>query len=128
MSQLRHWCDETSIWLTSALLPSRSRRFHAESRKASIFKGEWFKPGIFAAVQHLNSLTPHPLPLALRWLAHHSALDAALGDGLILGASRPEQLEAALDALGGGPLSDDEVAGFERIWELVGDDAPRASY
>ena len=75
------------------------RSFHEDSRKASAFKGIWFKPGIFAAVQHLNELTPHPLALSLRWLAHHSALDAASGDGIILGASRPEQLEAALDGL-----------------------------
>jgi aflatoxin B1 aldehyde reductase len=105
-----------------------TRSFHEDSRKASVFKGIWFKPGIFAAVQHLNELTPHPLALSLRWLAHHSALDAASGDGIILGASRPEQLDAALDALGGGPLTEEEVKGFERMWELVGDDAPEVSH
>lgn len=112
----------------SLTVRSRRRRFHEDSRKASVFKGTWFKPGIFAAVKHLNELTPHPLSLSLRWLAHHSALDAALNDGIILGASSPEQLEAALEVLGGGPLTAEEVQGFERMWELVGDDAPEASH
>ena len=62
--------------------------------------------------------------LSLRWLAHHSALDAAYGDGIILGASRKEQLEECLDVLKCGELSAEEQEGMEEVWRLVGEDAP----
>ncbi|MGW4464849.1 aldo/keto reductase [Micromonospora sp. NPDC004704] len=45
-----------------------------------------------------------PTDAALRWLVHHSHLGAAHGDGIILGASRPEHLVQNLDGVQGTPL------------------------
>ncbi len=56
---------------------------------------------------------------ALRWLVHHSRLDAAAGDGIILGVSKPGHLDANLAAGAAGPLDDDLVALFERGWEIT---------
>lgn len=51
-------------------------RFHPDSRKASVFQGEWFKPEIFAAVRLLNRLANDagiaPVEASLRWIAHVS--------------------------------------------------------
>jgi aflatoxin B1 aldehyde reductase len=43
--------------------------------------------------------------VALRWLVHHSQLSAERNDGVIIGASRLEQLRHSLHAVAEGPLS-----------------------
>lgn len=64
--------------------------------------------------------------LGFRWITYHSALDASgkKGDGLVVGASRPEQLDNTIEAIRKGPLSDKAVKRIEKIWELVKDEAP----
>ncbi|KAI5478104.1 Aflatoxin B1 aldehyde reductase member 2 [Pseudohyphozyma bogoriensis] len=103
-------------------------RFHPDSRKASVFQKTWFHEGIFDAVKLLNKLSREsgipPVELALRWLAHHSALKAELGDAIILGASSNKQLEETVASLRGGPLDDKLVDGFEQMWDVAKDDAP----
>ena len=56
---------------------------------------------------------------ALRWLVHHSRLTGKYGDGIILGASKPEHLTANLDACEQGPLPDSIVDVLEQGWETV---------
>lgn len=62
--------------------------------------------------------------LAYRWIAFHSALDPAKGDALIVGASRPEQLEQTLAGIEKGPLSDEIVEHIRAIWPSIKDAAP----
>lgn len=50
----------------------------------------------------------------LRYMAHHSALGPE--DGLILGASSQQQMEENLVACEHGPLPENVVAAFERLW------------
>ena len=66
-----------------------------------------------------------PADAALRWLAHHSKLDAKKGDGVILGASRIEQLEENLAAMSGPPLDDTIVEILDRGWEVTRADSFR---
>ncbi len=47
--------------------------------------------------------------LALRWIVYHSGLDAGLGDAIVLGASRPAQLEESFQMRERGSLPDDLV-------------------
>ena len=54
---------------------------------------------------------------ALRWAYYHSSLDER--DGIILGVSRMEQLNANLDGIRRGPLPRECVETFERIWEQL---------
>ncbi len=54
------------------------------------------------------------------WLLHHTR-----ADGLILGASKLEQLEQNLDAISEGPLSPDLLAACEALWEGVRQIAPK---
>ncbi|OAA67674.1 NADP-dependent oxidoreductase domain protein [Cordyceps fumosorosea ARSEF 2679] len=57
--------------------------------------------------------------MAYRWMAHHSALDGARGDALVIGASSPEQLEETLTGIAKGPLSEEACAGIQEIWETL---------
>lgn len=61
-----------------------------------------------------------PLQAAFAWLAHHSMLDAARGDAIILGASQIAQLDANLRACAdAAPLPTAIVDIFDRGWTRV---------
>ncbi|XP_061422555.1 LOW QUALITY PROTEIN: aflatoxin B1 aldehyde reductase member 4-like [Lethenteron reissneri] len=61
---------------------------------------------------------------ALRWMYHHSRLSGEAGDGVILGASSPEQLSQNLAASKQGPLDETVVAAYQQAWELSAHDCP----
>jgi len=61
---------------------------------------------------------------ALRWIRHHSSLDAAAGDAIIIGASTLEQLAANLDACRGAPLDDALLQALAAAWEICRPDCP----
>lgn len=56
---------------------------------------------------------------ALRWLLHHSRLDGERGDGLIIGGSTVEHIQANLAAWKGGALPEAVLEAFERAWEIA---------
>jgi aflatoxin B1 aldehyde reductase len=60
-----------------------------------------------------------PSHAALRWLRHHSALRASNGDGVIVGASRPDHLDDNLAGLEEGPLPPAVLAAADEGWEGV---------
>jgi aflatoxin B1 aldehyde reductase len=55
----------------------------------------------------------------------HSALDAELNDGIILGASSNDQLIQTVESLQKGPLSDETAAQLEKVWKTCEAGAPR---
>jgi len=61
--------------------------------------------------------------LCFRWVAYNSALRGEGGDGVILGATTPEQLEQTLKWLGEGPLEESLVKQIDELWEVVKDEA-----
>lgn len=61
---------------------------------------------------------------AQRWVAYHSALRAYLGDAIILGASRIEQMEQNVAAIAEGPLPADIVERIEAICAKAAAAAP----
>lgn len=65
--------------------------------------------------------------LAYRWVAWHSAIKGP-GDGVIVGASRPEQLEESLKAIEEGPLSEESVRKIEGVWKKIEKEAPLDNY
>jgi aflatoxin B1 aldehyde reductase len=67
-----------------------------------------------AAAKHHNITL---LEATLRWMRHHSGLTAK--DGIIMGASKVEQLEETLTALDQGPLGAEMVKAFDDAWEHV---------
>jgi aflatoxin B1 aldehyde reductase len=60
-----------------------------------------------------------PVEVAMRWLCHHSLLDAGRGDGIILGVSRVAHLVENMGACEGGSLGPDIVEILDRGWEVI---------
>jgi aflatoxin B1 aldehyde reductase len=56
------------------------------------------------------------LECTLRWMKHHSKIDAAFGDGMVVCASTVEQLEEQLVALKKGRLPEEVVQAFDKAW------------
>ena len=54
------------------------------------------------------------MEVAVRWIAHHSAL--ADEDGIILGASKTEQIRESVAMIRKGPLSREVLESAESIW------------
>ena len=59
------------------------------------------------------------LEAAVRWTQYHSAVDGALGDAVLIGVSRIEQLEPIMLASKKGPLPDTVVEAFEVANDIV---------
>ncbi|KAL2673778.1 hypothetical protein Neosp_012222 [[Neocosmospora] mangrovei] len=66
--------------------------------------------------------------LAYRWIVYHSELRGKYGDGVVVGASRPSQLEETLSFCDKGPLTNAAVEGIQAIWDKVKDYAPVDNY
>ncbi|KIV81689.1 hypothetical protein PV11_03859 [Exophiala sideris] len=62
--------------------------------------------------------------LAYRWVASHSPLSNEHGDGIIIGASRQEQLKQTLEGIKKGKLSDKAAKRIDEIWEEIKHEAP----
>ena len=58
-----------------------------------------------------------PLEVAIRWIAHHSVLREE--DGIILGASKLEQIQENFRMIEKGPLPGEVLKATERIWAAV---------
>ncbi|XP_021539762.1 aflatoxin B1 aldehyde reductase member 2 isoform X1 [Neomonachus schauinslandi] len=67
---------------------------------------------------------PSMTSAALRWMYHHSQLQGAHGDAVILGMSSVEQLTQNLAATEEGPLEPAVVQAFDRAWHLVAHECP----
>jgi len=85
------------------------------------FRSQYWNDLTFERVQILTKAAQvSKIPLleaTLRWMKHHSGLEAK--DGIILGASRIEHLEQNLEELTKGPLPQVMVEAFEDAWEKV---------
>ncbi|KAI4263557.1 MAG: hypothetical protein L6R42_001296 [Xanthoria sp. 1 TBL-2021] len=57
--------------------------------------------------------------VAIRWIAHHSALGDE--DGIILGASKVEQIRQTVGMIKNGPLPEDVLDIAEGLWHAVKD-------
>ena len=61
---------------------------------------------------------------AYRWLVNHSCMRAGQNDGILLGASRQEQMEQNLAAAKKGALPESIVAAMDEAWEVAKPDSP----
>ena len=62
--------------------------------------------------------------LAYRWVTYNSTLKSEYGDGIIIGASRHQQLLETLRAIEDGPLEASIAKKIDEVWDLVKDQAP----
>lgn len=90
--------------------------------KAS-YKSRYWNEANFRAVEALRERARAEgrslVSLALNWILHHSPAER-----VILGASRFEQLEQNLAALGDGPLSPETLAACDTVWADLRGPAP----
>jgi len=93
---------------------------------ADMYRKRYLNEGYVKAIESLKGVAEtHGLKLteiALRWLQYHSALKET--DGVILGASSKEQLEANCVDSAKEPLPDEVVAALDNAWDLVKAYAP----
>jgi len=88
--------------------------------KNNMYQERYWQREKFSAVDKLRSIAETSgrslISLSLNWLMHHTATDC-----IILGASRQEQLEQNIAALGEGPFPIDVVEACDKVWhELRG--------
>jgi aflatoxin B1 aldehyde reductase len=69
----------------------------------------------FITVCEKNGLTS--TEASLRWILHHSILGES--DGIILGATRVDQLRGNVEAVKKGPLPKAILEGLEEMWDSV---------
>lgn len=115
---------------TTAQLTSGTKgegRWNPQSALGSFYHTLYSKPSFFEALDKWNDISQatgiSKAALAYRWVAFHSALDAGLGDGLVIGASSLNQVKQTAAALRDGPLPDKVVKQISDLWEVVKNDA-----
>lgn len=115
---------------TTAQLTSGTKgegRWDPQSKMGSFYHTLYGKPAFFEALDKWNEISQATgIPkaaLAYRWVAFHSALDAGLGDGLVVGASSLNQVKQTAAALRDGPLPDNVAEQISDLWEIVKNDA-----
>lgn len=92
------------------------------------YQKRYWKDSYFDAIDGIKEVCArydiHIVEAAYRWLAFHSMLKAERGDGIIIGASRLDQLKQNLAAVEKGPLPDEIVKTINGAWEISKIDAP----
>jgi len=92
------------------------------------YRNRYWKKPYFDAVRILTSACRdagiEPAEAAFRWLASHSHLDVAAGDGILVGASSMKQLDQNLAAVEKGPLPETVVDAFSAAWEEAQPESP----
>lgn len=107
-------------------------RFNPNSRAGGMYSTMYGKESLYQALDEWGQIAKDAgitkAALAYRWIAYHSALKAANGDAIIMGASKSAQLEETLKAVEAGPLNPDIAERAGAIWEKVKDEAPLDNY
>ena len=86
----------------------------------------WYdKPSMYRVIEKLGEIaTSEKVPmeeLAVRWLLYHSVLQKE--DGVIFGASSPQQAEKTMQTIKRGPVSMEAAKQLSEVWEICKEDA-----
>ena len=92
------------------------------------YRKRYWKQSYFDAVDEIRKACEEEgVPMveaAYRWLAYHSCLDSSMGDGILLGASRIEQMTQNMAALEKGKLPQSILDAMDAAWEIAKPDSP----
>jgi len=99
---------------------------------AEAYRGRYWKKVNFDALDNIKHRLDEAygegkvslVDASLRWMVHHSQLLTSLGDGIILGASNLDHLNANLKAVTQGPLEKAVVDAFDLAWVTCKSDCP----
>lgn len=107
-------------------------RWHPDDFVGAIYLRIYNKPSLVKALTTWESIANEAgiskAALAYRFVAYNSILSREHGDGIIIGASSPRQLEQTLKSLEDGPLDPAIAKKVEQIWESVKDEAPPGDF
>jgi len=113
-------------------LKNGTGRFDPNTRLGKTYHDLYNRPRLVEALSAWEEIAKEAgiskAELAYRWVNFNSALSPKYGDAIIVGASRPSQLEETLSGLEKGPLSAEIVKKIDKIWEAVKDEAPRDNF
>lgn len=103
-------------------------RWNKETRVGAMYQRMFNRPKLMHALTDWERIAEQAgitkAELAFRWVAHHSSLSSKFGDAIIVGASRPSQLDDTLRYLSNEPLSPVIVGEIQALWETVKSQAP----
>lgn len=92
------------------------------------YRDRYWKHSYFDAIEEIRIVCEKEgiimVEAAYRWLVNHSKMRTELNDGILLGASRQEQMEQNLAAAAKGPLPESIVAAMDEAWEMAKPDSP----
>lgn len=110
-------------FLTAKFTTGRAEgtRFDPAHPFSSFALGIYDKPEFHRAVERLlDGLKGRDMSAAeaaLRWICFHSVLGE--GDGVIMGASRIEQVKQSSEFIAKGPLPEEVVQVIEEVWKTL---------
>ena len=92
------------------------------------YRKRYWKQSYFDAVDAIKqACDAEGIPMAeagYRWLSEHSMMDAAKDDGILLGASRLEQMTQNMAAVKKGVLPQSVLDAMDAAWEIAKPDSP----
>ncbi len=92
------------------------------------YRKRYWKQSYFDAITAIKeACEKENIPMveaAYRWLVNHSCMDASLGDGILLGASRLEQMTQNMEAASKGVLPQSILDAMDAAWEIAKPDSP----
>ena len=107
-------------------------RWDPNDRIGAIYHHQYNRPLLVEALSEWESIANDAgvskAALAYRWVTYNSTLKPEYGDGIIIGASRHQQLLETLRAIEDGPLEASIVKRIDKVWDLVKDQAPVDNY
>ena len=119
--------------LAGGLLTGKHRNYNGTASSGRFagnvkYQRRFWKPSYFEALDKIRAACEeHQISMvhaSIRWLCHHSALEGASNDGIIIGASKMAHLRDNLDAVEGGPLPRSVAAALEEAWEITRGSCP----
>ena len=99
-------------------LPETGRFFLKDHYRDRYWKDDYFDV-LKQLAEACDALGLTPTQAAMSWLINHSLLDASRGDGIILGITRLEHLEANMAACKQAPLDPSILEILDRGWEII---------
>ena len=92
------------------------------------YRDRYWKNSYFDAIKEIRLACEKEgivmVEAAYRWMVNHSCMKSELDDGILLGASRQEQMEQNLAAAKKGPLPESIIAAMDEAWEIAKPDSP----
>lgn len=119
---------------TSAVLRAGAGtgRWDAQRPMGKMYNGMYAKAPLLDGLDAWNALAEADgisgIEMAYRWVVHHSMLDGALGDAVIVGARNAEQLRESVGWIKKGPLGEGTTREIDALWDKIAVDAPVDNY